>query len=156
MSPPPPYILLFDGVCGLCSSVVHFAFARDPERKIFYAPLQSEYGRERAEEAGVGHLVDDLNTVIFIERIGDGPPTAYVKSAAALRCGSLLSFPVGAIAALLYALVPRFIGDFGYDIVAANRYTVFGKSECALVRGLSKQMLVDPSELALLATGEKE
>jgi predicted DCC family thiol-disulfide oxidoreductase YuxK len=38
-------IVLFDGVCNLCSSVVKFAILRDPDGIFGFASLQSEPGR---------------------------------------------------------------------------------------------------------------
>ena len=64
----PPAIILFDGVCNLCSGVVHFLIARDPHARFRFAALQSEAAR--AACARVGHELPASttpSTVVVIE-----------------------------------------------------------------------------------------
>lgn len=115
----PRRIVLFDGVCSVCDSVVHFIYDRDQRGLFTFAPLQSPAGQELVERFG---LAQDLSTIVLID--GD---RAYTKSTAALRIARLLdgAWP------LLYALrvVPRPLRDVAYRYFAAHRYRWFGQLE---------------------------
>ena len=52
VNPPPPEdeatahpVVLFDGVCNLCNSVVQWLVERDPEGRLRFASLQSRSAR---------------------------------------------------------------------------------------------------------------
>ena len=50
---PDHAIILFDGVCHLCTSTVQWIIKRDPHGYFTFAPLQSEVGRTLLKEHGV-------------------------------------------------------------------------------------------------------
>lgn len=118
----PNLLLIFDGVCSLCSGVVKFIIARDPDCKFKFAALQSKAAAPYLLENNITQE-DALKSFVFIE---DG--TVYRKSAAALRIAAHLG---GGYEWLAYfgGCVPTFIRDSVYDIVATNRYRVFGKED---------------------------
>ncbi|OVE83462.1 thiol-disulfide oxidoreductase DCC family protein [Natronolimnobius baerhuensis] len=120
-------IILFDGVCNLCAGFVQFIVPRDPEGIFHFASLQSEVGQELLAAHG---LVDhDLDSIVLLE--GDD---AYVKSDAVFQIAERL----GGIYALARPLkyLPRRLRDWGYDVVAANRYRIFGqKDQCMMPTG---------------------
>ncbi len=110
-------ILLFDGVCSLCNHLVDFVMKRDKEKYYQFASLQSEKGQSLLKEY---QLEVDLNTMVVIEN-----DKAYVKSDAVLKVAPKLTggwFILGA-----GKWVPRLIRHKLYDVVAANRYRLFGK-----------------------------
>lgn len=113
-------ILLFDGVCNLCSGIVHFSIARDPHQKFKFASLQSPEGRELLEKFALP--TDDFDTFVLI----DGEK-CYLKSTAALR--SMKEF--SGLWPLMYAfiIVPKPLRDLVYDLIAKNRYDWFGKKD---------------------------
>ena len=120
-------IVLFDGVCNLCAGFVRFLVPRDPEGVFRFASLQSDVARELLAEHGLAER--DLDSIVLIE--GDD---AYVKSDAVLRIAEHLGGGY-ALARLLHVL-PRRLRDRGYDVVAANRYRLFGRKEqCLLPTG---------------------
>ncbi|WP_324662873.1 thiol-disulfide oxidoreductase DCC family protein [Haloarcula sediminis] len=117
-------VLLFDGVCNLCNGVVQFIIPRDPEGRIRFAPLQSAAGK--ALLAGHGLPPSDLDSVVLVD---DGE--VYRKSEAVIRVAKLLGWPYRA--ATVGRVVPQSVRDGLYDVVAANRYDVFGrKDRCML------------------------
>jgi predicted DCC family thiol-disulfide oxidoreductase YuxK len=118
MSAGTSSVVLFDGVCGLCTRSVRFILRRDSSRRLQFASLQSAVGRQLAAEAGVEGKV--LETLILIE---DG--RAFVRSDAVLRIAGALGAPWSLVAPLL--LVPRFIREPLYRIVARHRYRFFGR-----------------------------
>lgn len=116
-------VILFDGVCNLCESTVHFVVRRDRNKQFRFASLQSE----AAEELLSSHqyAFDTLSSVLLI--VDD---TLYRKSRAALQIVRRLD---GAWPLLYYLLfwIPKFIADPVYDFIANRRYQWFGmKSEC--------------------------
>ncbi|MBX0303763.1 thiol-disulfide oxidoreductase DCC family protein [Haloarcula salinisoli] len=117
-------VLLFDGVCNLCNGVVQFIIPRDPEGRIRFAPLQSAAGK--ALLSGHGLPPSDLDSVVLV---ADGE--VYRKSNAVIRVAELLGWPYRAAA--VGRAVPESVRDTLYDVIAANRYDVFGrKDQCML------------------------
>ncbi|NHN47813.1 thiol-disulfide oxidoreductase DCC family protein [Halostella sp. JP-L12] len=128
-------VVLFDGVCNLCSGFVQFLAPRDPEGRFRFASLQSEAGRELLAERGLP--TDELESVVLVE--GDDH---YVKSDAVLRIAELLGGVYGLLAP--FRLVPRRIRDRAYDVVAANRYRWFGKKDrCEIPDGDVRERLLE-------------
>lgn len=116
-------IILFDGVCNLCESTVHFVVRRDKNRQFRFASLQSAAAQEILST--YQYDFDTLSSVLLIV-----DNTLYRKSRAALQIVRRLD---GAWPALYYLLfwIPEFIADPVYDFIATRRYKWFGvKSEC--------------------------
>ena len=113
-------ILLFDGVCNLCSSSVQFVLKRNKKENIRFASLQSEFGSKTlATHKLSGDYIDSL---VLVEN-GD----VYLKSDAALKLAQHLN---GAWKlASVFLIIPRFIRNPIYDWIAKNRYKWFGKKE---------------------------
>jgi predicted DCC family thiol-disulfide oxidoreductase YuxK len=117
-------IILFDGVCNLCSGFARFVIAHDREARFRFAAMQSPAGRALLERYGLP--LEDWESNVLIEA-----GTAYLKSTACLRIVRRLAFPWR----LLYAvrLVPRPLRDWLYDRIARNRYAIFGRqTRCML------------------------
>ncbi|WP_394740839.1 thiol-disulfide oxidoreductase DCC family protein [Natronococcus roseus] len=128
-------IVLFDGVCNLCAGFVQFIVPRDDEEIFHFASLQSDVGQRLLADHGLAE--DHLDSIVLIE--GED---AYVKSAAVLRIGEHL----GGVYALGRPLryLPRRLRDWGYDVVAANRYRVFGKKDqCMMPTGNVQERFLD-------------
>jgi predicted DCC family thiol-disulfide oxidoreductase YuxK len=117
-------VLLFDGVCNLCTGVVTFLIPRDPAGRLSFAPLQSA----AAQQLLARHDRDerDLDTVVLVEG-----GQLYTKSAAVLRIAELLGWPYRL--ATVGRLLPVGLRDRLYDVVAANRYDWFGRKDRCLV-----------------------
>lgn len=109
-------LVLFDGLCRLCQIFCHFVVERDHHRTIMFAPLQSTLGQEVLQNFG---FPKDLDSVVLY-RNGD----AYIKSDAALSVLGILQPPWSALNHLNW--IPRRLRDFGYEIVAKNRYNLLG------------------------------
>ncbi len=113
-------IVLFDGVCSFCNSSVNFIIERDPNAHYKFASLQSEFGRALMLKHGLDP--DKLDSIVLVS--GE---RHWVKSDAALQIASRMSglWPVLSI----FRVVPSFIRNMVYDLVARNRYRIFGKKE---------------------------
>lgn len=120
---PDDDIILYDGVCIFCSSWVRFVAKRDVARRFRFTPIQSDYGTMLAQHFGIDPNDPDTNAVIH-------GGTAYFKSDAALTVLSQL--PGWSWARALFA-VPRALRNPLYNLVARNRYRIFGRSDACMV-----------------------
>jgi predicted DCC family thiol-disulfide oxidoreductase YuxK len=111
-------VILFDGLCNLCSGSVQFVIAHDPAERFHFAALQSASGRRLLQQHGVTDSLPD--SIVLVE---DG--RIFTRSTAALRIARRLPFPWLLLAALL--AVPRPLRDWVYDLAARYRYRWFGK-----------------------------
>jgi predicted DCC family thiol-disulfide oxidoreductase YuxK len=127
-------IILFDGVCNLCSALLNVVYANDKKALFRYAWVQSRSGKEILEWCGLP--TDFYDTMVYIENA-----TPYFKSTALLKIARSLRFPWPLLSAGL--IVPKFIRDWLYDRIALNRYKIFGrKKQCLLPSGkLTKRFL---------------
>lgn len=110
-------ILLFDGLCNLCSRLVNFIIKRDKKEKFLFVSLQSANGHSLLKKFGL--LTDDFDSVVFIR--GD---KYFLKSSAIIH----ILKELGGIWRLffIFIIIPHFIRDFIYNIIAKRRYKIFG------------------------------
>ncbi len=117
-------VILFDGVCNLCNGAVQFIIKRDKKKQFRFASLQGTTGSELLKQHDLP--ADVFNSFILIEK-----NKIYTRSTAALRVAWKLSGGWK----LLYGfmIVPRFIRNAVYNMIAKNRYKWFGrKDECMI------------------------
>ena len=118
-------IILFDGVCNLCNGAVQWVIKRDRADVVRFAPLQSAIAEDLLKERRVD--TSQLDSIIFID-----PGMAYfIKSDAALEIARNIKGYAWAPA--LLGWIPRSIRDGIYDLIAKNRYRLFGKKEQCMV-----------------------
>jgi len=114
---PDDGIILYDGVCVLCSGWMRFVLNRDVKETFRFTPIQSPYGRALAQRLDIDPDDPDTNAVV----IGG---SAWRQSDAALQVVSRLpgwSWVRG------LRIVPRPLRDLIYRLVARTRYRVFGR-----------------------------
>jgi predicted DCC family thiol-disulfide oxidoreductase YuxK len=118
------YYVLFDGECNLCNGTVQFIIKRDRRSRFRFAALQSEAGKAMLQEHRLPP--EALDTIVLI---ADG--RAYTRSNAALGIARRLD----GLWPLCYAavVIPRFLRNRVYDLIARNRYRWFGKREECMV-----------------------
>lgn len=118
------HLLLFDGVCNLCNGLVQFIIKRDPKGKFKFASLQSESGQSKLKQFDLP--TNDFDSFVFI--VGDN---YYLKSSAVLHVLKELDgfWKVG----YSFIIIPRFVRDFFYTLVAKSRYKLFGKRETCMI-----------------------
>jgi predicted DCC family thiol-disulfide oxidoreductase YuxK len=119
----PEGLILFDGVCVFCSRWVQFVIDHDPEARFSFVPIQSERGLVLAARFGIDAEAPQTNAVIWNGRI-------HFKSDAALTVLGQLA-DMRPLAFL--KVVPRIIRDPVYDLIARNRYRIFGRTEICMV-----------------------
>jgi len=118
------HILLFDGVCNLCNRVVQFVIKRDTKATIKFASLQSDAGQVLLKKVGLP--TDNFTSIVLIINNNH-----YLKSTAGLRVLKKL----GGVWKLLYVFIflPKPLRDFIYDLIAKNRYQMFGKRDVCML-----------------------
>jgi len=123
---PANPILLYDGVCGLCNRLVQFSLKRDSGGRLRFASLQSDFAAPILQRHGFSS--HDLDTVYFVSGYGRAEERLSARSAAVILVLQHIGGLWGVVAAVL-RMLPRWLRDCGYNMVARNRYRVFGRSE---------------------------
>jgi predicted DCC family thiol-disulfide oxidoreductase YuxK len=113
-------VILFDGVCNLCTGSVRFVIERDARRQFRFASLQSAVAQKLL--GAQAHDGDRLESVVLV--VGE---RTYRKSTAALLIARRLDglWPVLAV----FLLVPRPLRDAVYGWIGKRRYRLFGKRD---------------------------
>ena len=124
----PNPIVLYDGVCGLCNRFVQFVIKHDSHHRFRFASLQSDFAVPVLRRHGVARPEEKAD-----------PDTIYVVLDFMLPCERLASRSEAAVVVLrelgggwgvlglgLRAL-PGWLRNWAYNLVARNRYRVFGK-----------------------------
>lgn len=118
-------VLYFDGVCNLCNRSVQFVIRHDKKQQFLFAPLQGEAGTIALKhlEESIGHKPDSV--VLLHDN------KYYIQSDAALRTLQLLGSGWQVFA--LLRIIPRFIRNRIYNLVAHSRYKWFGKMDSCML-----------------------
>jgi predicted DCC family thiol-disulfide oxidoreductase YuxK len=113
-------LILFDGVCNLCNSSVDFIVRHDKKGVFKFASLQSDLGQEVMKKFNLP--MQKYDSVLLIRQ-----NKVFKKSTAALEIARQLK----GFWFLLYGfmIIPAFIRNLAYDLIAQNRYRWFGKKE---------------------------
>lgn len=128
-------VILFDGVCNLCSSSVQFVIKHDPKHYFHFASLQSSFGQEVLEKYKLPAA--DFDSFILLEN-----GKVYTRSTAALKVIKKLNGLWPALYA--FVIIPPFIRNAVYNFIARNRYQWFGKQEaCWLPTPELKELFID-------------
>jgi predicted DCC family thiol-disulfide oxidoreductase YuxK len=115
-------IVLFDGICNYCNSLVNFIIRQDKQKKLRFGTLQSNAGQRILQQWNLP--TDSFETFILIDR-----EKLYTKSTAVLHLYKNL--PWYWQWTQLFWIFPKFMRDAIYNIIANNRYRWFGKrNEC--------------------------
>lgn len=118
-------VLVFDGVCVLCSHWVSFVLRHDRQHLYKFSAMQTPTGRELL----IRHNIDpdDPKSFLLLE---DG--RGYMDTDGIIRV--LRSFGRGwRVLAMLLRLVPHFLRDPLYRWIARNRYRLFGRHDACMI-----------------------
>ena len=114
------HVIFFDGICNPCNSSINFVIDRDPKEYFKFASLQSPIAKEILSAYEVNSI--DLESIIFYSN-----HKVYHRSRAALEIVKRMkgAWPI----LYIFIIIPKFIRDFFYNLVARNRYKWFGKQD---------------------------
>ena len=128
-------LVFFDGVCGLCNGFVDFLFKVDMRGIIAVAALQGK----TAQQLLPADLLGDLQTIVVRRKDG----ALLIKSEGVLHVLIEVGGHWGALAKIA-TMVPRFVRDLVYDLVAKSRYPIFGKRQtCRLPTNEERSRFLD-------------
>lgn len=115
-------VLFYDGTCPMCHYAVIYFLRVDKNEVLRYGELEGNYALSAIPNY---NEIIALDTVAFMTKEGE----MYIQSAAILM--ALKSIPGQKWLGVLLGLIPRFIRDFIYRIIANNRKRLFGA--CPLI-----------------------
>ncbi|MGX5844571.1 thiol-disulfide oxidoreductase DCC family protein [Mesorhizobium sp. ArgA1] len=113
-------LIVFDGVCVLCSSFVRTVVRLDRKNRFRFATAQSPFGEALFHKYGLRTDSYETNLVL----IGGAP---FVRLDSFIAVMAELGWPWRAAKALL--LLPRPLRDWLYERIAKNRYAIFGRKD---------------------------
>lgn len=126
-------IIFFDGVCHLCNGYINFLIQLDSKKVMRYSALQGKTALERLTEAQ--RL--ELKSILYFKN-----GKVLEKSSAVIESLSDVSSCFFWIKTLY--VIPAFVRNFIYDLVAKNRYKLFGKSDlCRIPTAEERQYILD-------------
>lgn len=131
-------IVFFDGTCNFCNSTVDILFSRRKHKNLYFASLQSEFAAEFLPKDQVD--LSNLDTIYYYRN-----GKLYDRSEAVLRVSRELKglYPL----LQLFLLFPGFLRDAVYDLVARNRYRIFGKKDtCRIATEEERASFLETSE----------
>ncbi len=141
-------VLLYDGVCGLCNRTVQFVLKRDQAEVFRFAALQSALGRRILERHGASP--SDLNTFYVLLHSDPAPPAGAEQNEALLARSDAVIFVLRGVGGVwrfvggLFQLLPRIARDWMYNLVARNRYRIFGRYDsCPLPSEAQRRRFLD-------------
>jgi predicted DCC family thiol-disulfide oxidoreductase YuxK len=123
------HLILYDGVCGLCNKWLGQIIPRDPTGKFHFASLQSEVGRSLLTQYGKNP--DLLDTIYVLEDYKSPSPRIRNRARAALFVIARLDSPWRFLK--LFEVLPTFILDGVYSLIARHRYRLFGRYDQCLM-----------------------
>jgi predicted DCC family thiol-disulfide oxidoreductase YuxK len=126
-------IIVFDGVCNFCNRIVQIIIRHDPSAQIHFAAQQSEAGEKLLNQYSIQ---ESTSSVVFITK-----GLVYYQSDAVIEIAKLLK---GWPSLFKYSIiVPRFLRIGIYKLIAANRYSIFGKQlQCMVPKEEDKKRFV--------------
>jgi len=124
-SSPNP-IIFYDGVCGLCNGFVRFVLKHDARERFRFSPLQSQLARATLRRHGADPLA--LESICLLLDPGHASERLESRSAAVLSVLRELGTFWRWLGSLLSIFSPR-LRDWGYNLVARYRYSIFGKQQ---------------------------
>jgi len=143
-------VVLVDGDCALCHGFTQFVAARDRRDRVRFATQQSPQGRILLES---NHQPVDLSTIVCVELEKEkGNAVCYTKSTAVLRTMRHLDglWPLLS----LFLIIPQCIRDAAYNLVASNRYRIFGKTKACRIPDIKTRKKV--LDLSRFGSGDAE
>ena len=114
-------IIIVDGKCVLCNSITKWLIKKDKNKIFEIASLESEYIKKNFQN------IYNVDSVAVVDSLGN----VFQKSLAILyilkKIDKLFWIQI------LIRLLPLFLTNFFYDLVAKTRYKIFGKYDQCMI-----------------------
>ena len=119
-------IILFDGECAMCNNYILFVAKHDSDDNFRFLSIQNKKVNELKKIHSI--CTENISSIYIIDN-----NEVKIKSKAVLKILSMLKFPYNLL--IVFYVIPSFLRDIIYDLVAKNRYRIFGKvDECSIVK----------------------
>ena len=108
-------IIIYDGVCKMCNAFFRWVHKNDKNDIFMFTNFQSDYTTNKMD------ILKDSDSIAVI--LADGSVLRKINAIKHIlnQTKKLI------ILNLILKIVPNFISNFFYDVIAKTRYTVFGK-----------------------------
>ena len=113
-------IILFDGVCNFCNRSINIILKHDKDSYFQFAPSQSNAGIDILQQFDLDQKASASVILIDNEKV-------FTKTDAVIQIATYLTGWPKSFRLLKF--IPKPIRDFSYDVIAKNRYALFGKKE---------------------------
>lgn len=125
-------VIFFDGYCGLCNGFVDFIMKVDKKNIFYFSPLQSDFAKKNLPS----EYTSDLKSIVVLIN-GQSFRKAKAVLAVFEQLGGLWwTLSLGKI-------LPESLLNILYDLIASNRYRLFGKSDtCRLPTPAERQKFI--------------
>ncbi len=114
-------IIIVDGKCVLCNSITKWLVKKDKNKIFEIASLESEYIKKNFQN------IYNVDSVAVVDSLGN----VFQKSLAILyilkKIDKLFWIQI------LIRLLPLFLTNFFYDLIAKTRYKIFGKYDQCMI-----------------------
>ena len=117
-------VIVFDGMCVMCSSFMRFALRHDHAHRFNFLPAQSPTGEALFSHYGL--MAEDYESVLLIEN-GE----LRLKWDASLAIFEALGWPWKL--ARLGRILPTFLANPLYRFIARNRFKWFGRRDVCII-----------------------
>ena len=114
-------IVVFDGVCVLCNRFFNWLIKNDKDEKFMYTNFQSDFSKKNNLK------LKDINSVAVIKTNGE---KVYKVQAIYYILKKIDRY---FIVRILLKLLPLFLTNICYDLIANFRYRIFGKYETCII-----------------------
>ena len=116
-------IIFFDGQCNFCDGTISFIMRNNSKNSLKFCWLQSDKAKNILKNYGVKI---NLDYIIYLKE-----NKIFTAERAIIELSKELDFPYNLFKYL--DLFPNFISNCFYQLVAKNRYRLFGKkNQCEL------------------------
>ena len=117
-------IILFDGVCNFCNRTINIILKYDKQAYFQFAASQSIAAMGIMQAFKIEHIA--IASVILIDN-----EKVYTKTDAVIQIANRLSGWPKLFRLLKF--IPKPMRDFAYDLIAKNRYALFGKKDDCMI-----------------------
>ena len=114
-------IVVFDGVCVLCNRFFNWLIKNDKDEKFMYTNFQSDFSKKNNLK------LKDINSVAVIKTNGE---KIYKVQAVYYILKKIDRY---FIVRILLKLLPLFLTNICYDLIANCRYRIFGKYKTCII-----------------------
>lgn len=117
-------ILFYDGVCGFCNQSVQLVLKWSKNKKLLFATLQGKKAEEFKNK--FQNFPKDLKYIVYFHQ-----NKLYFGAQGFFEIARDFKYPYKIFS--LFRYLPNFMSDFFYNLIALNRYKIFGKVEACFL-----------------------